>query len=721
MPALDPAEARHYLEAGELKPLFLECLGWDLPGSQSPFQAAGYRVSPVAQKGAYLVVVVGPGDDGRIPPTPTRALIAQAIRNSITECLAIFASAGSAQLLWHPIGLPVGWHLAPHRCFTSQVGEGLMQILRQINCWGRSSAETTLPQISAMVALAFRDSRPEFYQHHYALMNHALEEAGLPQETDRRDEFYDQSFLQFQREYMRYPLLTADEELALGRRVQAGGPDGKAAEEELVLHNIRLVVSVARRYRHRGLELLDVIQHGVTGLMRAATDFDPETHGTSFSTYATWWIRQPIARAIADEGRTIRLPVHAHDDLMRLRRAETKLWMDHGYAPTTREVAAVVANEYGRADLDEPKASLLMEMSQSCESLEVVYGGGQPFEDEVDDDVVPDVPDQRLFTPENAVEISSLRVLLSELFDVCNDRQRRVVELRYGLTDGRSKTLEEVGREYGVTRERIRQIESQALKKLRHPSRSRRILDFIEDTVPVRSPAAEARYRSVTVLMAAEREVRRTLVLLGRWGSVRVEVPQFAFNRLRRDTLAARRSQSFAPAARAVPPPSPPPQPGAATDEDDDFIIGAKGSGDIALLDDKGLAAPSPPPPPRTHQTPLDLPGALPLFEPPAPPEPEPEPPPADPITVPAAPEQLPLLQEPPDQPVSGREQTLQLAAEAFRRDGFDVVDLRPKGGCLWVYGGMELGQKMAGLRTVGLRFLHAEHKTAGKWGWWLK
>ncbi|OGC50609.1 RNA polymerase sigma factor RpoD [candidate division WWE3 bacterium RIFCSPHIGHO2_01_FULL_40_23] len=265
------------------------------------------------------------------------------------------------------------------------------------------------------------------------------------------------------REIGKVSLLTAPEEVSLAKRVEK---NDKQAVDQLIAANLRLVVSIAKKYMGRGLSFLDLIQEGNIGLMRAVEKFDWR-RGFKFSTYATWWIRQAITRAIADQARTIRIPVHMIETIHKFNRIQRRLEQVLERPPKPEEVA----KEMG---IEVEKAREIIKISQEPTSIETPVGK------EEDSRLKEFIPDVELESPFEAASYELLKGHLDEVLQTLNPREQKVLELRFGLKDGRPRTLEEVGKEFGVTRERIRQIEAKALRKLRHPSRSKKLRDYLE-------------------------------------------------------------------------------------------------------------------------------------------------------------------------------------------------------------------------------------------------
>ncbi|MCL6547828.1 MAG: RNA polymerase sigma factor RpoD [Alicyclobacillus sp.] len=265
------------------------------------------------------------------------------------------------------------------------------------------------------------------------------------------------------KEIGRVPLLSAQEEIELAKRIEQGDEEAK---RRLAEANLRLVVSIAKRYVGRGMLFLDLIQEGNLGLIKAVEKFDYRK-GYKFSTYATWWIRQAITRAIADQARTIRIPVHMVETINKLIRVSRQLLQELGREPTAEEIAAEM-------DMTPEKVREIQKIAQEPVSLETPIG-------EEDDSHLGDfIPDDEAPAPADAAAYELLKEQLEDVLDTLTEREENVLRLRFGLDDGRTRTLEEVGKVFGVTRERIRQIEAKALRKLRHPSRSKRLKDFLE-------------------------------------------------------------------------------------------------------------------------------------------------------------------------------------------------------------------------------------------------
>ncbi len=312
--------------------------------------------------------------------------------------------------------------------------------------------------------------------------------AAAQQNIDLSQIEMDDSISLYLKEIGRVPLLTASEEVELAKRMERGElagirlgegvedpiekeyllwvvRDGERAQEHLIKANSRLVVSVAKKYVGRGVPFLDLIQEGNIGLIRAVNKFDYR-RGYKFSTYATWWIRQAVTRAIADQGRTIRVPVHMYEQINRLTRTSRQLVQELGREPTTEEIAEALG-------VSPKKVEQVIRVSQRPLSLEMPVG-------EEEDSYLGDfIPDEDAQSPTDEASRQLLREVIDEIFASLSPREVRILQLRFGLVDGYNYTLEEVGRKFGVTRERIRQIEAQALGRLRHPSRSRKLRDYL--------------------------------------------------------------------------------------------------------------------------------------------------------------------------------------------------------------------------------------------------
>ncbi len=265
------------------------------------------------------------------------------------------------------------------------------------------------------------------------------------------------------KEIGKVPLLSADEEIDLAKRMEEGD---EAAKKRLCEANLRLVVSIAKRYVGRGMLFLDLIQEGNLGLIKAVDKFDWRK-GYKFSTYATWWIRQAITRSIADQARTIRIPVHMVETINKLIRISRQLLQEYGREPSPEEIAAEM-------DISVDKVREILKIAQEPVSLET------PIGEEEDSHLGDFIPDDEVPAPADAAAFSMLKEQLVEVLDTLTEREQKVLRLRFGLDDGRARTLEEVGKRFDVTRERIRQIEAKALRKLRHPSRSKKLKDYLE-------------------------------------------------------------------------------------------------------------------------------------------------------------------------------------------------------------------------------------------------
>ncbi len=265
------------------------------------------------------------------------------------------------------------------------------------------------------------------------------------------------------KEIGKVPLLTPEEEIDLAKRMEMGD---ESAKKRLAEANLRLVVSIAKRYVGRGMQFLDLIQEGNLGLIKAVEKYD-YSKGFKFSTYATWWIRQAITRSIADQARTIRIPVHMVETINRLIRTSRQLLQELGREPLPEELAK-------KLDMPVDRVREIMKISQDPVSLET------PIGEEEDSHLGDFIQDEHVQIPVDAATYTLLHEQLMEVLDTLTDREQKVLRLRFGLDDGRPRTLEEVGREFNVTRERIRQIEAKALRKLRHPSRSRKLKDYLD-------------------------------------------------------------------------------------------------------------------------------------------------------------------------------------------------------------------------------------------------
>jgi RNA polymerase primary sigma factor len=278
------------------------------------------------------------------------------------------------------------------------------------------------------------------------------------------DDISDDSVRLYLREIGKIPLLTPEEELALAQRVKAGE---KKAKDKMAEANMRLVVSIAKRYSGRGLDFLDLIQEGNTGLLRAVEKFDPDK-GFKFSTYATWWIRQAITRAIADQARTIRIPVHMVETINKLLRTQRRLTQELNREPTNEEIAAAM-------EMEVDKVEYVMKIKQDITSLDA------NVRDDDDDSVLGDfIEDTEARNPEDSATEELLKEQVKDMLGVLTEREQKILKMRFGLEDGKSHTLEEVGQEFAVTRERIRQIEAKALSKLRKHKDAKKLYEYLQ-------------------------------------------------------------------------------------------------------------------------------------------------------------------------------------------------------------------------------------------------
>ena len=295
-------------------------------------------------------------------------------------------------------------------------------------------------------------------------------EVDLPKETDAAETVaindnaaMDDPVKVYLKEIGRVPLLTPEEEIELAIRI---ADNDEKAKKRLAEANLRLVVSIAKRYVGRGMQFLDLIQEGNLGLIKAVDKFD-YTKGFKFSTYATWWIRQAITRAIADQARTIRIPVHMVETINKVKKVSSQLLHENGHEPSAEEIAE-------RLDMPVDKVREIMRVAQEPVSLET------PIGEEEDSHLGDFIPDEEAPVPAEAASQTLLKEQLADVLKTLTPREEKVLRLRFGLEDGRPRTLEEVGKEFNVTRERIRQIEAKALRKLRHPSRSKKLRDFLD-------------------------------------------------------------------------------------------------------------------------------------------------------------------------------------------------------------------------------------------------
>lgn len=359
-----------------------------------------------------------------------------------------------------------------------KTGEAGLKRIKELIERGRSKGVLTYKEIMDM--LEEIDLEPEQIEKVYDTLEtlgiDIVDEESTADDDDEEDEEADQSddsilegvnvddpVRMYLKEIGKVSLLTAEEEVDLAQRMEAGD---ELAKRQLAEANLRLVVSIAKRYVGRGMLFLDLIQEGNLGLIKAVEKFDYRK-GFKFSTYATWWIRQAITRAIADQARTIRIPVHMVETINKLIRVSRQLLQEYGREPLPEEIA----EEMG---ITEEKVRDILKIAQEPVSLET------PIGEEEDSHLGDFIPDDDAPAPAEAAAFTLLKEQLMEVLDTLTPREEKVLRLRFGLDDGRARTLEEVGKEFNVTRERIRQIEAKALRKLRHPSRSKRLKDFLD-------------------------------------------------------------------------------------------------------------------------------------------------------------------------------------------------------------------------------------------------
>ncbi len=316
----------------------------------------------------------------------------------------------------------------------------------------------------ASITITIADTTGKTLSDEWVAEDDEEEEIDPVKDTRYLDDVADDSVRLYLREIGKIPLLTSAEELALAQRVVAGE---KRAKDQMAEANMRLVVSIAKRYVGRGLDLLDLIQEGNTGLLRAVEKFDPDK-GFKFSTYATWWIRQAITRAIADQARTIRIPVHMVETINKLLRTQRRLTQEMNREPTNEEIAAEM-------EMDVEKVEHIMKIKQDISSLDA------SVRDDEEDSVLGDfIEDEDTTTPEESATGQLLKEQVKGLLSSLSDREQKILRLRFGLEDGKNHTLEEVGQEFAVTRERIRQIEAKALTKLKKHKDSKKLMDYLK-------------------------------------------------------------------------------------------------------------------------------------------------------------------------------------------------------------------------------------------------
>jgi len=347
-----------------------------------------------------------------------------------------------------------------------------MQLVKKLIEKGKKSGTLTYKEI--MDELEEIDLNPEQIEKIYEVLeNMGIDVIGDMQDADVPEEELDLSIPEgiaiddpvrmYLKEIGKVPLLSPENEIELANRIEAGD---QAAKKKLAEANLRLVVSIAKRYVGRGMLFLDLIQEGNLGLIKAVEKFDYRK-GFKFSTYATWWIRQAITRAIADQARTIRIPVHMVETINKLIRVSRQLLQELGREPQPEEVAKVM-------EMPVDKVREIMKIAQEPVSLET------PIGEEEDSHLGDFIPDDEAPAPAEAAAFTMLKEQLINVLDTLTPREEKVLRLRFGLDDGRARTLEEVGKEFNVTRERIRQIEAKALRKLRHPSRSKKLKDYLD-------------------------------------------------------------------------------------------------------------------------------------------------------------------------------------------------------------------------------------------------
>ena len=347
-----------------------------------------------------------------------------------------------------------------------------MNIVKNLLDKGKKSGTLTYKEI--MDELENIDLGPEQIEKIYEVLESmGIEVIGEPNAEEEVEEELDLTIPEgiaiddpvrmYLKEIGKVPLLSSEEEIDLANRIEQGD---QRAKKKLAEANLRLVVSIAKRYVGRGMLFLDLIQEGNLGLIKAVEKFDYRK-GFKFSTYATWWIRQAITRAIADQARTIRIPVHMVETINKLIRVSRQLLQELGRDPKPEEIAKEM-------DMSEEKVREIMKIAQDPVSLET------PIGEEEDSHLGDFIPDEDALAPAEAAAYSLLKDQIEEVLGSLNEREQKVLKLRFGLEDGRARTLEEVGKEFDVTRERIRQIEAKALRKLRHPSRSKKLRDYLD-------------------------------------------------------------------------------------------------------------------------------------------------------------------------------------------------------------------------------------------------